>query len=152
MPAEEGAPGQPPALAPPGAGQLRTEALGHPLGLAVGVLLDVAAVGGDGDEVPLDAVVGQPLDQLTGIPGVVVAQVRIDDLRVQHPLEPLLRLQPLPAAGTHAHDRLRRLVQQFAHGVEGELVVVVDPHLLARPAAEGGEHARRRRAVLRGGP
>ena len=141
-------PPRPPALAPPRAGQLRAEALGHPLGLLVGVLLDVATVGGDGDEVRLRAVVVQPLDQLTGISGLLVAQVRIDDLRVQHTLELLLRLEPLPAAETHAHDRVRRLVQQLAHGVERELAVAMDPHLLARPAAEGRQRSRRRGAVL----
>ena len=148
VPANEGAAARPPALAPPRAGQLRAEALGHPFGLLVGVLLDVATVGGDDDEVRLGAVVVQPLDQLTGISGVLVGQVRIDDLRVQHTLELLLRLEPLPAAETHAHDRVRRLVQQLAHGVERELAVAMDSHLLAEPAVEGRQRSRRRGAVL----
>ena len=59
-----------------------------------------------------------------------------------------VRLEPLPAAGPHAHDRVRRLVQQLAHRVERELVVVVDPHLLAKPAPERRERSRRGGAVL----
>ena len=70
VPAIEGAAVRPPALGPPRAGELRAETLGHPFGLLVGVLLDVATVGGDGDEVRLGTVVVQPLDQLTGISGV----------------------------------------------------------------------------------
>jgi hypothetical protein len=113
------------------------------------VLLDAATVGGDGDEVRLRAiVVAQPLNQLTGISGVVVVQVRIDDLCVQYALELLLRPEPLAAVETHAHDRVRRLVQQLAHRVERELAGAMDPHLLARPAVEGREHSRRRGAVL----
>jgi hypothetical protein len=96
----------------------------------------------------LAAIVVQPLNQLAGISGVLVAQIRIDDLRVQHALERLLRVEALAAAETHAHDRFGRLVQQLAHRVERELAVAMDPHLLARPAAEGHERSRRRRAVL----
>jgi hypothetical protein len=44
----------------------------------------------------LGAIVVQPLNQLTGISGVLVAQVRIDDLRVQFTLELLLRPEPPP--------------------------------------------------------
>ena len=57
VPAVEGAAVAAPALAPPRAGQLRAEAFGHPLGLLVGVGLDAATVGSDGDEVRLGAVV-----------------------------------------------------------------------------------------------
>jgi hypothetical protein len=77
------------------------------------VLLDVATVGGDGDEVRLGAIVVQPLDQLAGISGVLVAQIRINDLRVQHALERLLRVEALAAAETHPHDLVGRLVQQL---------------------------------------
>ena len=87
VPAIEGSAVGPPALRPPGAGQVRAEALDHPLGLFVGVLFDVATVRGDGDEVGLGAIVVEPLDQFAGIAGVVVAQLLIDNLGVEGTLE-----------------------------------------------------------------
>jgi hypothetical protein len=66
VPAVEGVPVGVPALAAPAGDRLGGEAGGDPLGLLVGVGLDGAAVGGDGDEARLAAVVVvEELDELS---------------------------------------------------------------------------------------
>ena len=143
----------PPTLAPPGAGELWAETLEHPLSLLVGVLLDRAAVGRDGDEVGLGTVVVQPLDQLAGISGSRVAKVRIHDLRVDDPIELVLRTQPPQATGSHPHDGVRRLVQHLAHRVQRHLILAAtDPHLPAQRAVNGSEQPCRRGTVLPAAP
>jgi hypothetical protein len=65
VPAVEGVAVGVPALAAPAGDRLGGEAGGDPLGLLVGVGLDGAAVGGDGDEARLAAVVVvEELDEL----------------------------------------------------------------------------------------
>src|SRR6185503_16537431 len=63
-------------------------------------------------------------------------------------LELVLRLKPLPTAQTHAHDRVGRLVQYLAHGVERELAVAMASYLLAMAAVEGRQRFGGRRTVL----
>src|SRR5919204_2090295 len=121
------------------------------LGLLVGVALDVTAVRRDHDELPLPAVVPQPLDQLAARPGLVDREVRMRPHRVDHAVELVAGAEPLPAPAPHADGGVGVLAVYLAHCVQPERVVAQpDPDLMPDRTADSGQPRRVDRAVLAG--
>lgn len=111
---------RPELFAPPCADAPLGKAFGHPFGLGFGVPFDIPAVGGDDDHVAVRTVVAESFDELPELGRLRVSEPlprhdRVDDRR-----ERIGCAEPLPAATTHPHDGVWRLVTQLAHGVERE--------------------------------
>src|SRR6266545_3743599 len=105
------------------------------LGLLVGVALDIAAVRRDHDELPLPAVVPEPLDQLAARPGLVDREVRMRHHRIDHAVELVGGVGVLRV--------------HLAHRVQPERVAAQpDPDLMPDRTADRSEPRRIDRAVL----
>jgi hypothetical protein len=138
-----------PALAAPAADRLGGEARGDMLGLLVGVGLDPAAVGGDGDEPRLAAVVVEELDELTLLHGLALGQPGLGATRVDPAVELVLGPQAPPAGEAHVDDGVGALGADLADRVEPKVAVgPVDADLVGDGAADGGQPGRVDRAVL----
>jgi hypothetical protein len=148
VPALEGAVVVLPSPAQPPAGIERGETGCHVLGLAVGVELDVAPVGCDGDEGRARAIV-QPFDELAELLSLGVIQRRMRDLRVEDAVELVVAPEPPAAEQADAHDTVRVLVAGFADREE-DLVVGRghDAHLTADVDADLEQLPSIDRAVL----
>ena len=117
------------------------------LGLFVRVGLDVAAVGGDGDEAGLGTLV-EALDELAQRLGIGFRQGRIRYPRIDGSGEDLVGTEPLPTAETHPNDVLH-VRDRLAHRVQPVLLLVaIDPDLLADLAPDRRQQLRLDRAVL----
>ena len=120
-----------PALAPPRADTLSRQLRPDALGLLVGVSLDIPAVGCDGNEPRVRAIIIEPLDEFAGAFGLSVGEDRTWHLRVERTLKLVALTESLPTAFAHANDVVRVLRPHLANRVEPVLIVVaLDPNLM----------------------
>jgi hypothetical protein len=113
----------------------------YPLGLLVCVRLDIPAVGCDGNEPGVRAIIVEPLDEFTVAFGVSVGKGRMWHLRIERTAKLVARTESLPAMFAHANDFGRILWAHLADRVEPVLVVVaLDPNLMPELPPDRRDH------------
>lgn len=87
------------------------------LGLLVGFRLDFPAMGGDGNEPVVPAIIIEPLDKLTLSFGFRVAKGRTWHLRIECRVKLVSPTEPIPAAFAHANDLVRVFLANLGNRV-----------------------------------
>src|SRR5262249_26978030 len=119
------------ALAPPRANTLARQLRPDALGLLVGVRLDIPAVGCDGNEPRVRAIIVDPLNEFAAAFGRIVGEGRIWHLRIERTVKFVARTESFSPAFAHANDVVRILLTHLADRVEPVLIfVALDPNLM----------------------
>ena len=120
-----------PALASPRADTLARQLRRDALGLLVGVRLDIPALGCDGNEPRVRAIIVEPFDEFAVAFGLSVGEGRMWHPRVERTVKLVARAESLSADFANAYDVVRVLLAYLANRVEPVLIVVaLDPNLM----------------------